>query len=420
MRTYLIAHVWGAFLISCALLSDPTNATSSPALDHDQSFPVPPAESFFSIRNVPDNEVTYVQTHNSDSESWKRLSWSSPGNQPDTTVVLLNWSRLENVILQVSVYCGPLLRGIHFSTTKCDRERVEIFNSPSNVYFQARFIGCVQSHSRFCFLQDDDYITRPEILRNIHASFLLAAFTARSPSAIILLPSHDHLETELLDVSVPYPGPRTGLVYTSFACLGHGTFLLQSQAAAYLSLLHDLKLSEEEMNIADNYFTLLNARSPRIWLTHTIELSDASSTAPFTVGVEGTERNWRHIEHAMVYLNTALLRDAGALSTDDIRPSGPGASRIYTAPCIQDACTISSNITMIPSWCNLPCIWTDDVSMRSLQAKRLAQFGHERASWYIKHPLSNAVDGNVETAFRSIGRKWREHSHRRLKSMTMI
>jgi len=81
---------------------------------------------------------------------------------------------------------------------------------------------------------------------------------------------------------------------TSFACLGHGTFLLRSQAEDFMALLDQLALPKDERTIADNYFTLLSGRRPNIWLTHTIELGD-SETLPFTFGREGDERNWKHI-----------------------------------------------------------------------------------------------------------------------------
>jgi hypothetical protein len=58
--------------------------------------------------------------------------------------------------------------------------------------------------------------------------------------------------------------------------------------------LRRLELSEEEMNIADNYFTLSSGQLPNTWLTHSIELRDIE-VMPFTLGVEGDARNWKHI-----------------------------------------------------------------------------------------------------------------------------
>jgi hypothetical protein len=73
--------------------------------------PTPPLpEIFFSSRNVK-NDVTHLKRHFVGSA--QRFSWSrSSARTPDTTVVLLNWSRPQNVILQASVYCGPLLQDI--------------------------------------------------------------------------------------------------------------------------------------------------------------------------------------------------------------------------------------------------------------------------------------------------------------------
>ena len=86
------------------------------------------SESFFEKRAIPANHVTYVESQLpiSMSENWRRPSWSpNPLHNPDTTVVLLNWARLPNVVLQASVYCGPLLRDVV--------ERVFIWNNQPKV-----------------------------------------------------------------------------------------------------------------------------------------------------------------------------------------------------------------------------------------------------------------------------------------------
>lgn len=108
---------------------------------------------------------------------------------------------------------------------------------------------------------------------------------------IILQPPHDHLESDLLSINV---SSNCGVLRTSFACLGHGTFLLRSHAGEFMSLLNDLSLTPEELKIADNYFTILNGYPPNKWLTHTIELVDKEAI-PFTSGIEGENRNWLHI-----------------------------------------------------------------------------------------------------------------------------
>ncbi|KIJ28560.1 hypothetical protein M422DRAFT_54563 [Sphaerobolus stellatus SS14] len=379
-------------------------------------------EALFS-RHAPSDAITFVESVHTDDHSgeWSRAHWQIPSrtSNPDTTVVLLNWSRLSNVLLQAAAYCSPLLQDIvervyiwnnrpnltlsyneHFSQTGCRPGQLTIYNSPENLLFQARFLGCIRSGSRYCFLQDDDYITRPEILRNIHAWFNQASNNSKEdPVPIILQPPHDHLESTLLNITIAAPASSTR-VETSFACLGHGTFLLHSQAESFMNMLEHLGLPWEEKTIADNYFTILSGTKPNIWFTHTIELS-YTETPPFTFGKEGDERNWRHINRAMIYLH-GLLQDTQ--NKPLLSPENTTQESLQTAPCISDACIISSNVTTLPSYVfdhSEP--WTQDTRMQTVQATRISRLAEEGVKWYLSYPLMNAVDGDAMTAFRSFG-----------------
>lgn len=46
------------------------------------------------------------------------------------------------------------------------------------------------------------------------------------------------------------------------------------------------------MKMADNYYTILSNRVPEVWFDQGVELGGGQ---PFTVGVEGDERNDRHV-----------------------------------------------------------------------------------------------------------------------------
>jgi hypothetical protein len=118
----------------------------------------------------------------------KRLTVTPQSEEgPDTTAILLNWSRLPNVVRLVDTLCDPVLdptiaqivvwnnsptklttavskpRSMltfnlspcnqHFSNTECVLRKLRIHNSPSNLYFQARFLACAESSTPFCFIQ---------------------------------------------------------------------------------------------------------------------------------------------------------------------------------------------------------------------------------------------------------------------------
>ena len=81
-------------------------------------------------------------------------------------------------------------------------------------------------------------------------------------------------------------------LHTSFAWLGHGAIMHRSQAEDFLSLLYQLNVTNEELKMADNYFSILSNTPAEVWFDQGIELGGGQ---PFTVGTEGESRNRRHI-----------------------------------------------------------------------------------------------------------------------------
>ena len=137
--------------------------------------------------------------------------------------------------------------------------------------------------------QDDDYLVTPEVLHTAHA----AIANSKVPRTIHLLPSHEHLNTSVKELHINTP-PDAALpaIHTGFAWLGHGAMLHRSEAVDFLKLLRTLCAPDEEMKMADNYYTVLGNRVPEVWFDQGIELGGGQ---PFTVGTEGDERNNRHI-----------------------------------------------------------------------------------------------------------------------------
>lgn len=135
--------------------------------------------------------------------------------------------------------------------------------------------------------QDDDYIVLPEVIYSLHARMA----GLHTSHAIHLLPPHEHLRSFLSTVHVP-TGDGNRSIHTGFAWLGHGSMLHRTEASEFLSLMQILDASEEQMEMADNYFTILSNRVPEVWFDQGLELGGGQ---PFTVGVEGDERNNLHI-----------------------------------------------------------------------------------------------------------------------------
>ena len=123
----------------------------------------------------------------------------------------------------------------------------------------------------------------PEIILALYSRIL----EHQDPAAIYLLPAHERLSSDLRTVY----NPELGL-HVSFAWLGHGALIHKSLARDFLLMMQHLNVTNEEMQMADNYFSILRNTIPEAWFDQGIELGGGQ---PFTVGTEGEARNNRHI-----------------------------------------------------------------------------------------------------------------------------
>ncbi|KAI5836061.1 hypothetical protein K523DRAFT_400368 [Schizophyllum commune Tattone D] len=332
---------------------------------------------------------------------------STPSRQskPDTTAVVLNWSRLPNVIRIASLLCENTLDDViasvvvwnnnpmaltyeDFSSAGCPPTKLKIHNSPENLYFQARFLACAQSTTEFCFIQDDDYIVWPSVIQSLHAR--IASSDVRG---VHLLPPHEHLSSTLQTIVAP---PN---IHTDFAWLGHGAIIRKSVCAEFLSLLDYLEVNDEQRKMADNYYTILSNAFTEKWFDQGYELGGGQ---PFTVGTEGDLRNQRHIASATQLLDQLFAGEASPCArgvpyvdcSEDMQ-----APRLSYAPCMDTAGLFQTNIQLLPA-----------LSARASRAAELtkvaqdndAALGAEVKEHYLEFAPSNAVDGDPETAFISL------------------
>jgi hypothetical protein len=110
-------------------------------------------------------------------------------------------------------------------------------------------------------------------------------------TGIHLLPPHEHLSSSLRILSTP------SHIHTSFAWLGYGSLVPREQVLAFLTFMGPLYLnvSEDDMEMADNFYTVLSNTVQEIWFDQGIELGGGE---PFTVGSQGVERNRKFIVSA--------------------------------------------------------------------------------------------------------------------------
>ncbi|KAI0783308.1 hypothetical protein C8Q75DRAFT_795483 [Abortiporus biennis] len=311
---------------------------------------------------------------------------SRAASQPDTTAVILNWSRFPNILLISSLLCSPVLNDIisevfiwnnnpkpisyeDFKQTGCPTHKLRIHNSPENIYFQARFIACAQANTSLCFIQDDDYLIRRDTFRN-----------------------------PTIDGGID--------IHTSFTWLGHGTMLHRSEAEDFLSLMHYLDATPDEMKMADNYYTILSNRVPEFWFDQGIELGGGQ---PFTVGPEGNERNVKYILSATRYLDKLVAQESQYTRSDHQGHIVPpyfsiGAKESplpMRASCQGVPCVFETNIRALPVNANHNATSAEDIFIIEKQNYQLL-IENGGPDNYLQHPPSYAVDNNRATFFHSL------------------
>ncbi|KZV70959.1 hypothetical protein PENSPDRAFT_578573 [Peniophora sp. CONT] len=349
-----------------------------------------------------------VRTHDPSTQSSSVHAHASDVSA-DTTAVVLNWSRFPNIRRIANLLCSPELAGVLHTVLiwnnnpkpvsyedfdadiGCSPSRLVIVNSPRNLYFQARFVACMSANTTFCYTQDDDYLILPEILRSLHTR----VSKEHGPQSVHLLPPHERLSSELRYVCNEGRG-----LHTSFAWLGHGAILRRSLVQRFLSSMQLVNATEEQLLMADNYYSVLLNEPPEVWFDQGIELGGGQA---FTVGSEGELRNRRHIMQAGLYLDSLLnaRHDFGgrARKCDD-----PPPELIGRAPCTGRPCILETSIRMLPVLSHAANSTTDMLDNEERHGKRISDDALDNN---LTHAPSKAVDSNKATAFRSlsVGRK---------------
>ncbi|KAL6307702.1 hypothetical protein BKA93DRAFT_767442 [Sparassis latifolia] len=343
---------------------------------------------------------------------------------PDTTAVILNWSRFPNVLLITSLLCGDWLGDVivevsiwnnnprqltyeDFKNTGCPKDRLRIYNAPANMYFQGRFMGCAQARTPYCFVQDDDYLVRSEIVHALHKRMR----SSSGSYGIYLTPPREHLTSTLREIRVSKPeSSYLSDIHASFTWLGYGAIIHRSDAIDFISLLRRIRASDDEMKMADNFFTILSNRVPEIWFDREFELGGGQ---PFTIGPEGDERNNRYIQKATQYLESITHCNApSCTSAVDAKPAR--AKLPYTsfqaylppptwqrAACRGSSCVLETNIHLLPD--TIGHTGDSIQNMLYLEKHNLELLGEAAKQHYIDYAPSNAVDTLTDTSFRSPG-----------------
>ncbi|CEL55613.1 hypothetical protein RSOLAG1IB_01625 [Rhizoctonia solani AG-1 IB] len=316
----------------------------------------------------------------------------------DVTAIVLNWARLENVKTIVAHLCSESLRdtisGVIVWNNSPDKveasefftdERVKIVNAEENLFFQARFLACLEADGEWCLVQDDDYLVSSESIKALRK--YVALYDAKYP--IHLLPPHEHLSTTLRILT------HSSSHIASFAWLGHGTILSKSHARAFIELLKTESGGQEHiMQMADNFFSVLSNRRADIWVDRGMHFVEGREVA-FTVGAEGDARNWYYTAIAEKYLEGIVRRtepngytDLEPKEEEELITRSPGVDGLW-----------STNVPMLPQ--NVFEAGRNATDLRSADMTRRSALGEVDAKYYIQHSFACLGDGLPHTVFKS-------------------
>ncbi|KIY73571.1 hypothetical protein CYLTODRAFT_416949 [Cylindrobasidium torrendii FP15055 ss-10] len=343
---------------------------------------------------------------------------------PEITAIVLNWSRFQNVVQIATNLCSPVLESTidtvlvwNNNPNPVDEQalpecggRLYVYNSPRNMYFEARFIACMQATTEWCFVQDDDYLILPEVILAMADRINMDVYDGR----IFLLPPHEVLSSKMRSIY-----SHNG-AHTSFAWLGHGAMISPLAATDFLTLMRWLKTTEEERQMADNYFSILRNNISTVWFDQGIELGGGQA---FTVGNEGELRNRHHIMRACELLDQFLALAAerraeiqhkgeqlGTGGWDDIPfvlwdrdPSQINMLPMHTACRGPAPCILQSNIAMLPPTHRPLDGYTGPaMSMLDNEDAFMRTLSEDVKSNWLEHPISKAVDGLAFSYFQSL------------------
>lgn len=105
------------------------------------------------------------------------------------------------------------------------------------------------------------------------------------------------------------------------------------------------------------------------------------------------------------YLDSLMSNEnlpSGKLPFVNTEPHIPPLDSISRAPCLKSICLLETTIKLLPQ--NIVHSAESAMNMLALEELNFNLLGAARRSHYLKYPPSNAVDGLLDTAFRSPAR----------------
>ncbi|MBW0481443.1 hypothetical protein O181_021158 [Austropuccinia psidii MF-1] len=340
----------------------------------------------------------------------------------DVTAVVLNWHRLENMIVIVAHLCrydffeaiiiwnnDPLQRLTRedFKHTHCPAHKLSIYNAPSNMFFFARFLACLQSKTKYCYFQDDDCIVNS--IRSMYFQF-----QALQPDDRAIVVQADPIYSVMYGWEWCF-NDRLGWLHTCFAWLGHGSFVSKTSVLGFLNLISEQALPSDSIALADNFFATALNHQPTVIVSSKI-LSLPFSSKGFSDGTAGLEQNRLYIQRGVEKLMSLLYSDKMPRMSQNVSSIQKGIVRAAERG---DRAFLVTNVEAFPG--RRPAFehfkdglagWEDQVGTTGYslgRAKAPVGLRRTRADWVERERgvteagYAAAMDDDMQTAWISAG-----------------
>ncbi|KAH8555979.1 hypothetical protein BGW37DRAFT_479329 [Umbelopsis sp. PMI_123] len=311
------------------------------------------------------------------------------------TAILLNWSRLENMKIIIDHLCqydmfqnimvwnnnGAVnLTSTMLATPSCPSSKILIYNSPGNMHFIARYMACAMAQTPYCYFQDDDWIIQH--LRSMYANFL------RSPHLV-------HTDTNADVYSLTnwkwcfFNKPID--LHTCFSWVGTGAFASRETVVKFLKLAAVTDMDPLEFAYGDMYFTTYMNQPPYQIQNDLRELPQENA---FSAG-DGRIRNKIYMHKALARMMDHLKSDSDVFQRSEVSPTL--YERDIRAPCHDDRCLMMTNKHAFPD----VRLFLYNPAVNISESERIHD-EYYNSDYFIAHPYSHAVDGNDNTAWRTL------------------
>ncbi|KAL1914982.1 uncharacterized protein VTP21DRAFT_7687 [Calcarisporiella thermophila] len=307
------------------------------------------------------------------------------------TAVLLNWMRLKNLKEIVQHLCKYEMfktimiwnnnQNVHLTRemfAKHCPSKVEVYNSPGNMLFIARYMACSMASTPYCFFQDDDWLVKN--LRSMYANFL------RSPHLV-------HTDTNERVYSATWRWcffDDAVNLHTCFSWVGTGAFVSRENVVRFMRLASETQMDPTEFAYGDMYFTTYMNQPPYQLENDLVELPQYKA---FSAG-DGWRRNEIYMHKGLTRLYDNLSRGTGVFQTQELSPTI--YQRDVRSPCHNDRCLFLASKHSFPD----VRLFRYNPSLNISESESLHERYHD-SNDFFNSPYHFAVDGKDSTVWRT-------------------